>query len=176
MLINPFDGAPPACPEAFPVAPLPAPIMARHKVRLKYLICDAPAVWLGWSIIGPDSMLPLLAALFSEMSAEQEHAVAVFLNARHRPVGYTVIGKGTANSCIVHPRDVFRDAIRLNACGAIFVHNHPSGSLDPSDDDRVLTRRLIQSGELLGVRLLDSLIYSHTGGLYSMAANGLEVF
>jgi DNA repair protein RadC len=69
-----------------------------------------------------------------------------------------MVALGTANSVEVHPRDVFRLAIKRNAVAVIVAHNHPSGDPEPSSDDRALTERLTAAGRVLGIPLLDHLV------------------
>jgi len=73
------------------------------------------------------------------------------------------VSKGTLNASLVHPRDVFRAAIRLNAAAVILAHNHPSGVPEPSTDDEELTVRLYKAGDLLGVKVLDHVIVAKNG-------------
>ncbi|MBK8978085.1 MAG: DNA repair protein RadC [Planctomycetes bacterium] len=83
---------------------------------------------------------------------------AVLLDARHRVLATHVVGVGTLRSAPVHPREVFRPALRAGAAALVVAHNHPSGDARPSDDDRLVTERLRQVGELCGVELLDHVV------------------
>lgn len=96
----------------------------------------------------------------------------VLLNRKNYPLGRTAITKGIANSCLVHPREVFRPAILAGASAIICVHNHPSGITDPSRQDINVTRQLRQSGETLGIELLDHVIIGDPG-YYSFKDSGL---
>ena len=93
----------------------------------------------------------------------REHFVALYLDGRHRPIAHQVVSVGTASASLVHPREVFQPAVLVGACAAIVGHNHPSGDTTPSPEDRDVTRRLAQAGVLLGVPLLDSVVWSRTG-------------
>ena len=73
------------------------------------------------------------------------------------------MSKGTLSSALVHPRDVFREAIRRNAAAIVLVHNHPSGDPAPSGDDMELTRRLAKIGALVGIDVLDHVIVAKEG-------------
>lgn len=88
----------------------------------------------------------------------QEEFVVVFLDAKHRPTGYQVVSVGSLTLSIVHPREVFKAAVCMNAAAVICAHNHPSGDPTPSQEDRALTKRLVESGELLGIRVLDHVV------------------
>ena len=80
------------------------------------------------------------------------------LDARHRCLGLRVVSRGTLDASIVHPRDVFREAVRRNVAAVVCFHNHPSGDLSPSSDDMALTGRLSKAGDILGIQVLDHLI------------------
>jgi DNA repair protein RadC len=73
----------------------------------------------------------------------------------------------------VHPREVFSDPLSDRAAAIIVCHNHPSGMLEPSDEDRNITRRLAEAGDILGITLLDHLILSPRGGYFSFLESGL---
>jgi len=88
----------------------------------------------------------------------REHFVAMYLDSLHRVTAYSVISIGTANMAPVAPREVFQRAILSGAIAIVVAHNHPSGSPYPSDDDRAVTKRLHESGNLLGIKLLDHVI------------------
>lgn len=92
----------------------------------------------------------------------QEHLMALYLCGSHKPVGFSVVSTGGANSCQVHPREVFQRAIMLGACSLIMAHNHPSGSCEPSPEDISITKQLEQAGKILEVRLLDHIIFTDT--------------
>ncbi len=79
------------------------------------------------------------------------------------------------NNTIVHPREVFGDPLSDRAAAVIVCHNHPSGQLEPSDEDRNITRRLYEAGELLGIALLDHLILSPRGGYFSFVESGTPI-
>lgn len=98
----------------------------------------------------------------------REHFVALYLDGRHRPIAHQVVSVGTASSSLVHPREVFQPAILVGACAVIVGHNHPSGDPAPSPEDRQVTRRLGQAGALLGVSLLDSVVWVRAGDYASI--------
>ncbi|MCR4263651.1 MAG: DNA repair protein RadC [Candidatus Roizmanbacteria bacterium] len=90
----------------------------------------------------------------------REHLVALYLNARNHLIEKQTISIGSVTEGIVHPREVFSPAIKLNAVHMILSHNHPSGDPSPSIDDIAITKRLVQAGKLLGIELLDHVIVS----------------
>lgn len=89
-----------------------------------------------------------------------EHEVfsALFLDAKHRLIQYVEMFRGTIDSASVYPREVVKEALRLNAAAVIFAHNHPSGNPEPSQADKVLTQRLKEALALVDVRSLDHII------------------
>lgn len=89
---------------------------------------------------------------------EVENFVALFLNTRRRIKGFQIISQGTADTLLVHPREVFRVAIIVAAAAVIIMHNHPSGESSPSEADIKVTRDLIRAGQLLKMELLDHVI------------------
>ena len=89
---------------------------------------------------------------------KKEHFIAVLLNTRNQCIDIKEISIGSLNANIVHPREVFKGAISASAASCILVHNHPSGDPNPSEDDIVLTKRLVKTGEILGIDVLDHII------------------
>jgi DNA repair protein RadC len=87
-----------------------------------------------------------------------EHFGVVLLDTRHHVLRTTVIAVGTLNATVVHPRDVFREALVGGAASIMVFHNHPSGDPTPSSDDVDLTRRLAASGALLGIDVVDHIV------------------
>ncbi len=90
----------------------------------------------------------------------QEHFLCISLNGAHEVLSVHVVSIGLVNFTLVHPREVFADPLRERATAIIVAHNHPSGNLMPSQDDINVTIRLKKAGDLLGIKLLDHLIFS----------------
>jgi len=88
----------------------------------------------------------------------QEHFVVLLLDAKNRVIHEHVVSKGTLTGSHAHPREVFQQAVRRSAAAMILLHNHPSGDPTPSPEDRAVTARLRQAGEILGIRVLDHII------------------
>ncbi len=108
-----------------------------------------------------------------EIDRMKEKCWAVGLNTRNFIVYVELVSLGTLNASLVHPREVFRFAIMKAVSGIIVVHNHPSGDLNPSDDDVVLTKRLRDAGEVLGIELHDHIIVAEGSGYTSLKVNGV---
>ena len=89
---------------------------------------------------------------------DREQFIIACLNTKNEPTNITVVSVGSLNKAIVHPREVFKTAILSNAASIMAFHNHPSGETTPSQQDIQLTQRLVEAGELLGIKLLDHLI------------------
>lgn len=89
---------------------------------------------------------------------DREHIKAVLLNSKNAVLAVETVHVGSVNSSLVHPREVFKAAIRRSAAALILVHNHPSGDPHPSREDEEVTRRFREAGELLGIDLLDHII------------------
>ena len=98
----------------------------------------------------------LLRPLFHGLDREQ--FLVACLDAKHAIIGVNVVSIGSLSFSIVHPREVFKPAILLNSAAIICAHNHPSGHPEPSSEDRVLTARLRQAGDLIGITILDHII------------------
>ena len=99
------------------------------------------------------------------------HFYMLCLDTRNKVIEKSPISVGNLDSSIVHPREVFKDAISSLASSVIFIHNHPSGDLEPSSEDINLTKRLAEAGELLGIPVLDHIIISDTNYLSLKAKN-----
>lgn len=109
----------------------------------------------------------------NEIDRMKEKCWVVGLNTRNFIVYVELVSIGTLNSSLVHPREVFRFAIMQAVSGIIVVHNHPSGDMNPSDDDLSLTRRLCDAGKILGIDLHDHIIIADGSGYTSLKGNGI---
>lgn len=105
---------------------------------------------------------------------QQEHVVCMFLNTKNRVIEKKCIFIGSLNRSVVHPREIFREAIRCSAAGIICVHNHPSGDPTPSQEDIAITKRLQAAGETIGIDLIDHIIIGDQS-YYSMREKGIIV-
>ncbi|MCB9868606.1 MAG: DNA repair protein RadC [Planctomycetes bacterium] len=105
-------------------------------------------------------------------SVRRESFYALLVDARHRVLGLRVVSVGSLSSAPVHPREVFAAAVREGAAALVLAHNHPSGDATPSAEDREVTARLRESGELLGITVLDHVVVGAT--TYYSFAEGCE--
>jgi len=102
----------------------------------------------------------------------KEHFVILLLDGKNRIIREEQVSEGSLNQSIVHPREVFKPAVKESAAAVILVHNHPSGDPAPSREDREITRRLKEGGDLLGIRVLDHIIIGD-GSYLSFVEQGL---
>lgn len=114
----------------------------------------------NYRIRQPGDVLPLIQHYADRT---QEHFLAISLNGAHEVIALHVVSVGLVNRTLVHPREVFSDAIRDRAVGIVCAHNHPSGRVDPSEEDYMVTRSLREAGDVLGIRLLDHIIFAREG-------------
>ena len=103
---------------------------------------------------------------------EQEQFIVIVLNGAHEVINIFTATIGLVNRALIHPREVFSDPIARRATAIILAHNHPSGILEPSREDITTTSRLAESGEILGIKVIDHLIFS-TKSYYSFREHGL---
>ena len=91
-------------------------------------------------------------------SLQQEHFVALYLNVKNQVIHKQTIFIGSLNSSIVHPREIFKEAVKRSAASIICAHNHPSGNAAPSPEDIEVTKRLQEAGFIIGIELIDHII------------------
>jgi DNA repair protein RadC len=115
---------------------------------VRNMISSPAAVW--------HLLLPEIACL------ENENFWVIVLNNKNQILKKTVISVGTVSEAIVHPREVFRDAIREGGSSIIIAHNHPSGSTVPSNEDIDTSRRILEAGRIVGIHLLDHIILTNS--------------
>lgn len=108
------------------------------------------------AILSPSDCVSYLSAEMKHLT--QEHFVVLFLDTKNFIIGKKTIFIGSLNKAIVHPREVFKEAIKRSSAAIICAHNHPSGDPMPSQQDIQLTHRLYEAGELMGIKVLDHLI------------------
>jgi len=100
----------------------------------------------------------------------REHFYIIALNSRNHSIAEVSVG--SLNASVVHPREVFAEAIKSKAASVIFVHNHPSGDPEPSEDDLGITKKLIKAGEILGITVVDHVIITRNN-YFSLKTQGL---
>jgi len=96
---------------------------------------------------------------------KKEHFIIFYLDSRDQEIKRKIISIGSLNASLVHPREVFEPAVKNLAAHIILAHNHPSGDPEPSEDDLDITKRLVESGKILGIEVIDHIIVAETGFL-----------
>ncbi len=121
------------------------------------------------ALLSPDMTREFLQSQLAE--EEREIFIVIFLDSQNRVLHYSRMFAGTLAHVEVHPREIVREAMRLNAAALIVAHNHPSGRAQPSKADRFLTERIIKCCQLMDIRVLDHLVIGH-GETFSFAEHG----
>ncbi len=122
--------------------------------RRQFEVTDRPII---------DSPEKAVEQLTDIREKKQEYFVCLTLDGANRLIAKRIITIGTLTASLVHPREVFADAITDRAASIIVAHNHPSGNLEPSEADRQITTRLHEAGELLGIKIVDHIIITASG-------------
>ncbi len=94
---------------------------------------------------------------------EQEQLIVMSLNGAHEVLNIRVATIGLINKTVVHPREVFAEPLKERATAIVMAHNHPSGSLEPSSEDKLTTDRIVKAGKILGISVIDHIIFSNEG-------------
>ncbi len=115
----------------------------------------------GIYVSQPEKVAEFLRAI-GMASQEQEHLVALIMNTKNMVVGYYTVVIGLVDTANMHSRELYRQAIVLNATGLIMSHNHPSQHCEPSHDDVRMTSHMKDAGDIIGIKLLDHIIVSET--------------
>ena len=92
------------------------------------------------------------------LNLKQEKFMAIYLDTKKCLISYKILFVGTIDSTTIHPREVFNEALKVHASSIIVMHNHPSGDLSPSKNDKIVTNHLIESGKIIGIPLIDHII------------------
>ena len=101
---------------------------------------------------------------------DRENFIVALLDTKNGIIGINTVAIGSLNAAVVHPREVFKPAILVNAAAIIIGHNHPSGNVNPSNEDITLTNRINEAGKILGIPVIDHIIVSADGESYSFKA------
>jgi len=109
-------------------------------------------------VTNPEALFNILVSKLTDYS--KEHFYVISLDSRNIFIGLDEISVGTLTASLVHPRETFESAIKRHAAHIIIAHNHPSGETSPSEDDLKITRRLIDAGKIMGITVLDHIIFA----------------
>jgi len=138
-------------------------IMAAIEFSKRFLVKE------GIKVKNIDDVVKLVEELKTK---KQEYFLSLTLDGASYLIQKRTVFIGTLNHSIVHPREVFADAISDRAAGIIFVHNHPSGNIDPSKEDIAITNRLLEVGKMVGIEVIDHVIVGKDG-CFSFQAEGM---
>ncbi|WP_028550002.1 RadC family protein [Paenibacillus sp. UNC451MF] len=131
-------------------------IISALKLAQKLSLSINPPVY---KIRKPEDVYKLVEPEFRYL--KKEHFVCLFLNSKNGVIARETVSIGCLNASIVHPREVFRPAIKRSSASIICVHNHPSGIPDPSPEDVEITKRLVEAGTIIGIDVLDHIVIGH---------------
>jgi len=141
-------------------------IMAAIEFSKRFLIKD------GIKIKNVDDVLRLTEELKDK---KQEYFLSLTLDGASNLIQKRTVFIGTLNHSIIHPREIFADAISDRAAGIIFVHNHPSGNAEPSKEDIAITKRLMEVGKIVGIEIIDHVIIGKNGHFSFQAEGKLRI-
>ena len=144
-----------------------------EKVNIR-LVPDAP-IYSKTPITTPEDAIHMVADILKDM--DRECVCVINMSQRGNPINVNIVSIGAINYCVVHPADIFKAAILSNATRMILVHNHPSGNVNPSRDDILVTDRLKQAGEIMGITLTDHVIVNpEVTKYFSIQANEIRLY
>lgn len=128
------------------------------------MVKDSSIMYEPRRISSPGDIVKLCQSLIGDI--DREELVVISLNTKNEPVSANICSRGSLNASIVHPREVAKAILLSNANSFIICHNHPSGDISPSSEDKAITSRLKKVGELIGVKLLDHIIIGSLSDKY----------
>lgn len=120
-----------------------------------------------YRIHSPDDIFNLLSSEIAHL--EQEHFMVLYLNTKSEVIHREMIFKGTVNQTLIHPREIFKQAVKLSSAAVIFCHNHPTGDSTPSNADLEATDKMVEAARIMGIDLIDHIIIGK-GEFYSIKA------
>jgi DNA repair protein RadC len=141
----------------------------RAAFELSKRLEDLPGEAAKITVKSPEDVIKTARTLLK--GKKKEHFLILCLDTRNHLIKTNVVSIGSLDCSIVHPREVFKEAISSSASSVIFIHNHPSGDPTPSDDDIKMTKRLIEAGEIIGIDVLDHIVICDREHLSMKAKN-----
>jgi DNA repair protein RadC len=144
--------------------------MGSHSIKVDLIkqLMALEAIEGAIKISKPENILPYINKY---RNRKQEEFIVITLNGGHEVIKVRTVTKGILNRTLIHPREVYRMAIKDNAAAIILAHNHPSGNYEPSKEDREITIRMKKAGEIIGIEVLDHVIIARKG-YYSFLEEG----
>ena len=141
-----------------------------NQIQLSYKKVDVPNA----QITNSHDAYNLIKKLWEQNLIEiQEHFMVIYLNRQNKVIGYFTPFKGGNASTVVDDRIIFATGLKAIASAIIVAHNHPSGSLKPSEEDIKLTKKLVDIGKQMSIKCVDSMIITKDNGYFSMSDEGM---
>lgn len=137
-----------------------------------YMVKERSIMYESRYITSPEQVVSMVNQHLKMDRLDRESFIILALDAKCKPTHISTVSTGSLTASIVHPREVFKLAILANAHSIVAVHNHPSGNPTPSDEDKKITRRLKEAGQLLGIPLLEHIIIGECGEYISLKEQG----
>lgn len=135
---------------------------SRYNIYTLELVRESAKVYeVDRTIRSPEDVMDMATHVLKLDNKTQEHFIVLALSANNQVIGVHTVHIGTVNACIVHPRDVYQRLLLNNATSYVAIHNHPSGDPSPSEEDKMVTKRLVEAGKLIGIQCLDHIIVGH---------------
>ena len=145
------------------------------QVQVRLRLSEAEPLYSTESITSPEIAAKVMAGALAEM--DREYCCVVNLDGSNHPINFNIVSIGDINHAYVPVQNIFKSAILSNASSIMLLHNHPSGSLNPSKDDIELTRRVIEAGAIMNIPVIDHLIViGGTAELVSIREEKPEIF
>lgn len=155
--------------------PTPSKLYRLETFRVQ-LIAE-PGMMPGRPLRSSEDLASYARSIYSTLDGDKEHFSVVYVNNKNRVQGFKVVSTGTLTASLVHPAEIWTAYFRLaqeNIRGAavLFIHNHPSGDPAPSPEDIDITKRLKETGDMLGIKILDHVVLGH-GRYFSFSDRGM---
>lgn len=147
--------------------------MGDSKIAVVMAAFELGRRYFGYGLEKISAPVEIVPFLRHYANRNQEHFICISLNGANEIIAVRVVSIGSLTETIVHPREVFADVIVDRAASIIVAHNHPSGNIEPSKEDILLTKRLSEAGNLLGIKVLDHIILSPRGRYLSFLQEGI---
>lgn len=128
-------------------------------------IVQEPPLMANEPVNSPEAAIRVMNEFLSQM--DRELFCIVNLQSDLKPINMNIVSVGALNEALVHPREILKSAVLSNASSMMLIHNHPSGSLNPSQEDIVTTDRLVQIGQMMGIPVVDHVIIGRGQEYYS---------
>lgn len=149
------------------------PKKKEHEIKVVNVrLVKEPSLYSAEPIRSPEDVLKVIAGELAFY--DREVFMILNLKTNGQVINMNICSVGTLNASLVSPREVFKSAILSNAGAFICLHNHPSGNLEPSEEDRNITKRLMECGRMLDIRMMDHIIVAgETGEMFSFKQEGI---